>query len=84
MPQTNTKFRNRRLGRSWTLPELAALCVAAGAPTDDGNLSRIERGLQVPRPKLRGVLADLLGLELTDFDLPVATEAAPTSERASA
>lgn len=69
MPQTSTsKFRESRLQRGWTLPELATRCTAAGAKTDDGNLSRIERGEQVPRPQLRAVLAELLELEITDFE----------------
>lgn len=69
MAQTTTsKFQDQRLQRGWTLPELAEMCTSAGAPTDDGNLSRIERGLQVPRPQLRAVLAKLLGLRVADFE----------------
>lgn len=74
MPQTNTsKFQEKRLQRGWTLPELAARCTEAGAKTDDGNLSRIERGQQVPRPPLRAVLAELLELDITDFDREAAS-----------
>ena len=74
MPQTNTsKIREQRLQRGWTLPELANRCAKAGAPTDDGNLSRIERGLQAPRPQLRSVLARLLELSVEDFDRRVAS-----------
>lgn len=69
MAQTTTgKFRDRRLQRGWTLPDLAEQCTAAGVPADDGNLSRIERGVQVPRPQLRAVLAKLLELEIEDFE----------------
>lgn len=69
MQQTSTsKFRESRLQRGWTLPELAARCTTAGVKTDDGNLSRIERGEQVPRPPLRAVLAELLELEISDFE----------------
>lgn len=69
MAQTTTsKFQTHRLQRGWTLPDLAEKCTSAGAPTDDGNLSRIERGLQVPQPKLRSVLARLLDLDVSDFE----------------
>lgn len=76
MPQTSTsKFRNHRLQRGWTLPELATRCTEAGAKTDDGNLSRIERGEQVPRPQLLAVLADLLELDVADFEREAAADA---------
>lgn len=65
---TTDTFREQRLRRGWSLPELAEKCTAAGAKTDDGNLSRIERGEQVPRPRLRAVLAELLELDVTYFD----------------
>lgn len=69
MAQTTTsKFQTSRLRRGWTLPDLAVKCAEAGAPTDDGNLSRIERGIQIPQPKLRSVLAQLLDLDITDFE----------------
>lgn len=69
MQQTSTsKFRDSRLERGWTLPDLAVHCTKKGARTDDGNLSRIERGFQVPRPQLRAVLAELLELDVNDFD----------------
>jgi len=69
MAQSSTgTFRDQRLQRGWTLPDLAEKCTAAGAKTDDGNLSRIERGEQVPRPKLRAVLAELLELDVAYFD----------------
>lgn len=69
MAQTNaSKFREQRLKRGWTLPELADKCTALGSPIGDSNLSRIERGVQVPRPQLRAVLAELLDLEVNDFE----------------
>lgn len=69
MAQTTTsKVRDSRLRLGLTLPELAEKCTAAGAKTDDGNLSRIERGIQVPRPQLRSVLARLLDLDIEDFE----------------
>jgi transcriptional regulator with XRE-family HTH domain len=70
MPQTSTanRFRAQRHSRGWSLPELARRCADAGAPIDDGNLSRIERGHQVPRPALRKVLSELLELDVSYFD----------------
>lgn len=51
-----------------TLRDLAEKCAADGAPVGESTLSRIERGIQVPRPKLRSVLAQLLGLDVDDFE----------------
>ncbi|WP_225080490.1 MULTISPECIES: helix-turn-helix transcriptional regulator [unclassified Streptomyces] len=59
-----------RLRRGMTLRELAEKCAADGAPVSQPTLSRIERGRQVPRPKLRFVLAELLGLDIDDFEQP--------------
>jgi transcriptional regulator with XRE-family HTH domain len=53
-----------------TLLELAEKCTADGAPTSVSVLSRIERRKQVPRPKLRSVLAQVLSLDVTEFDRP--------------
>lgn len=50
-----------------TLEELAEKCAANGAPVGRSALSRIERGMHVPRPRLRGVLAELLDLDVNDF-----------------
>lgn len=51
-----------------TQQELADLCAEAGAPVDESHLSRIERGIYTPRPKLRSVLAALLDLDVEDFE----------------
>lgn len=51
-----------------TLKDLAEKCTADGARTTESTLSRIERGTQVPRPKLRSVLASLLELDVDDFE----------------
>lgn len=50
-----------------TLEELAEKCAANGVPVGRAALSRIERGIHIPRPKLRGVLAELLDLDVDDF-----------------
>jgi len=51
-----------------TLKDLAEKCTAGGARASESTLSRIERGAQVPRPKLRSVLASLLELDIDAFD----------------
>ncbi|WP_432158887.1 helix-turn-helix domain-containing protein [Streptomyces sp. bgisy153] len=56
-----------RLRCGMTLRDLAEKCAADGAPVGESTLSRIERGLQVPRPKLRSVLAQVLQLDVSDF-----------------
>lgn len=63
MPQVLTGFRNARLQRGYTLTDLAKKCGVT-----DGQMSRIERGESVPRPALRKALADLLDLDVADFD----------------
>lgn len=69
MAQTSTsEIRTRRLERGWTLQELVQQCAQRGAPTDTGNLSRIEHGNQIPTPRLRRALAELLGLDVHVFE----------------
>jgi transcriptional regulator with XRE-family HTH domain len=61
-------LQSKRLERGWTLEALAQQCAAKGTPTAISNLHRIENGKQVPRPRLRATLAQLLGVAVTDFD----------------
>lgn len=69
MQQTSTsRFKAQRLRRGLTLRALADLCSDNGVPVDFGQLGRIERGEQTPRPALRAVLAELLELDVTDFE----------------
>lgn len=79
---TASPVKQGRLKRGMTLADLAGECAAEGASVTDSTLSRIERGLQTPRPRLRGVLARLLELDVADFDHGEATST--TSLRASA
>lgn len=70
MPQnTTTPAKTERLRRGMTLRDLAKECADKGVPVDFGQLARIERAKAEPRPALRAVLAEILGLEVTDFDL---------------
>jgi transcriptional regulator with XRE-family HTH domain len=63
-------IQRARLTKGLTLLELAAECTARGAPVSEGQMSRIDRGQMVPRPKLRSVLAEVLDLDVvTDFEV---------------
>ena len=68
MTQPSLTIRERRLSRGWTQEDLADHCTEAGVHVTVSALSRIERGTQVPRPKLRAALAELLDLDVTEFD----------------
>lgn len=56
-----------RLGLGLTQQALADECEKQGAPVTDSQISKIERGLWTPRPKLRRVLADILELDIDDL-----------------
>lgn len=66
--QVRSPVKQGRLRRGMTLLDLAEKCAADGARVSESTLSRIERGVQVPRPKLRSVLARVLELDVDDFD----------------
>lgn len=69
MPQvTASELRDRRVRLGLTLAELAAECTKRGAPATESAMSRIERGIHVPRPGVRKALADVLDLDVTDFE----------------
>jgi hypothetical protein len=51
-----------------TLRELAAACAQRGVPTNSSNLSKYELGKLTPRPRLRAVLAEILDLDVIDFE----------------
>lgn len=59
---SETAFRARRLAEGYTLDDLAKRCGVAKA-----TIWRIEHGA-TPRPALRKELADLLGLDVADFE----------------
>lgn len=64
--EVTSPVKQGRLRRGMTLEDLAEKCAADGAPVGRSTLSRIERGIQVPRPRLRSVLASLLDIDLID------------------
>jgi transcriptional regulator with XRE-family HTH domain len=67
---TASPAQRARLGLGMTLAAVAVECTRRGAPVSEGQLSRIERGVFNPRPKLRAVLAELLGLDpVEDFEV---------------
>lgn len=61
--EVTSPVKQGRLRRGMTLEDLAEKCAAVGAPVGRSTLSRIERGIQVPRPRLRSVLASLLDVD---------------------
>ncbi|MFE9923304.1 multiprotein-bridging factor 1 family protein [Streptomyces sp. NPDC005774] len=72
--EVRSPLKHGRLRRGMTLQELAEKCAADGAPVSESALSRIERGRQTPRPRLRSVLARVLDLDVDDFDRNVPVE----------
>lgn len=69
MPTAVTSSVKRaRLSRGMTQQDLAEKCAEAGAPVNESHLSRIERGIFTPRPRLRAVLAQLLDIDIEEFD----------------
>lgn len=62
-----TPMRAQRLRRGWTQAELAAKCTEEGARVNDSQVSKIERGVCQPVPRLRVVLARLLDLDPVDL-----------------
>lgn len=68
MHQVNSKLRNARFRLGLTVTQVAERCTAAGAKVHNGQISRYERGLTTPEPRIRAILADILGVDAaTDF-----------------
>lgn len=61
-------MRVARLRLGLTQEELAQECRARGVGASDSQLSKIERGLWAPRPKLRATLAEILDLDVLDLE----------------
>lgn len=55
--------RRRELG-GMTLRGLADRCAEAGQPISNSQLSKIERGINRPRPALLVTLAEVLGIDV--------------------
>ncbi|MFJ2303804.1 multiprotein-bridging factor 1 family protein [Streptomyces sp. NPDC087787] len=69
MPTAATSsVKRERLRRGLTQQDLAEKCANAGVPVDESHISRIERGIFTPRPRLRALLAELLDLDIDDFE----------------
>ncbi|MDX3033011.1 helix-turn-helix transcriptional regulator [Streptomyces scabiei] len=67
--EVTSRVKQQRLRHGMTQLDLAEKCRAAGASVDESHISRIERGIYTPRPRLRAVLADLLGLDVEEIGL---------------
>ncbi|MFD9952435.1 helix-turn-helix domain-containing protein [[Kitasatospora] papulosa] len=67
MAQTNAgALRQQRLRLGLTLEDVVAKCADEGVKVHNSQLSRIERGVAQPRPRLRADLARVLGLDALD------------------
>jgi transcriptional regulator with XRE-family HTH domain len=60
------------MGLGLSLRALAERCADAGASVSDSQLSKIERGMYMPYPKLRATLAQILDLDPVDLSEPKA------------
>ncbi|MFF0138028.1 helix-turn-helix transcriptional regulator [Streptomyces sp. NPDC005227] len=67
-PEHTSSVKRARISRGMTQQALAEKCAKSGAPVNESHISRIERGVYTPRPKLRAVLAELLGLDIEAFE----------------
>lgn len=67
--ETTSRVKQQRLRRGMTQQDLADKCRAAGVSVDESQISRIERGIYTPRPRLRAVLAGLLALDVEEIGL---------------
>ncbi|MBD0837403.1 helix-turn-helix transcriptional regulator [Streptomyces sp. TRM68416] len=66
--EVTSRVKQQRLRRGMTQQDLADKCAQAGVSVDESQISRIERGIFMPRPRLRAVLAELLELDIDDFE----------------
>ena len=81
MPLTDTSpVKRARLRRGMTQADLAEKCAERGVPVTDPHLSRIERGVFTPRPKLASVLAGELGLDIEIFETLKASVGSETAQ----
>lgn len=60
-------LRTRREHGGMSLQDLADACKEAGQTADSSQLSRIERELTQPRPRLLLALAKVFGVEVSDL-----------------
>ena len=70
---TASPMRRARLARGLSQAELAELCRQRGVEADDSNISKYERGITMPYPRLRATLAEILDLDPVDLKPKVAS-----------
>ncbi|MEU3254235.1 helix-turn-helix transcriptional regulator [Streptomyces sp. NPDC006997] len=76
-------MKQQRLRRGMTQQDLAERCAEAGVPVDESQVSRIERGVYTPRPRLRAVMAQILDLDVDEFERADDTATAVSSSAGS-
>lgn len=62
-----TPLRKARKEKGWRLADLVERLRAVGEETDTGNLSRIERGIQQPSPKMAESICKVFERSLTEI-----------------
>jgi transcriptional regulator with XRE-family HTH domain len=67
--EVTSRVKQQRLRHGMTQQDLAEKCRAAGVSVDESHISRIERGIYTPRPRLRAALANLLDLDVEEIGL---------------
>lgn len=58
-------MKGRRLELGLTLQALADRCARHGVSVTEAQLSKIERGVHIPRPRLRALLARMLDVDMS-------------------
>ncbi|MDN3356028.1 helix-turn-helix transcriptional regulator [Actinomadura sp. DC4] len=68
--EERSPMQGRRINLGLSLRALSVACSQAGGPISDSQLSKIERGVCVPRPSARRAITQVLGLDPVTGDEP--------------
>lgn len=63
MTETVTRFKARRVELGLTQQDIADRCLGLGVQVTDSHISKIERNLTTPQPRLRRALREVLGAD---------------------
>lgn len=64
-----TPLKKMRIKKGLTLSGVVSLLAGKGESIDTGNLSRIERGIQRPSPRLAESIVSVFGGELSEMHI---------------
>lgn len=62
-PEAASPMKGRRTALGLSLRALSTECGKAGGPISNSQLSKVERGVSVPRPAARQAIKKVLGLD---------------------